>query len=151
MIEYEKIANLDKMKTGDHIVLLYEKSAEIIPASVSFIKTSLDRNEKCLYIKGDMNEEVLLSKLRKEISNLDEYIENGQLQFLDKKVVYALSKHFKAKQMIKKLKEESMNALEDGYAGLSITGELSWVLNIEGGKKEIIDYEWMLNEYIFDD
>jgi len=40
MINYEKIANLDKIKTGDHTVLLYKKPAEILSASISFIKTS---------------------------------------------------------------------------------------------------------------
>jgi PAS domain S-box-containing protein len=151
MINYEKIANLNKMKTGDHIVLIYKKEKEILSASVSFIKTSLDRNEKCLYIKGDLNEEVLLSELRKQISDLDLYLQNGQLQFLDKEETYALSNNFQADEMIERLKKESLNALEEGYKGLSITGELSWVLNFEGGKKEIIDYEWMLNEYIFND
>jgi|GEM_PF-621353 len=151
MINYEKIANLDKMKTGDHIVLLYKEEKEILSASVSFIKTSLDRNEKCLYIKGDLNEEILISELRKQVSNFDSYIENGQLQFLDKEETYALSDNFKAVQMIETLKKESINALEEGYQGLSITGELSWVLNFKNGKNEIIEYEWMLNEYIFND
>ncbi|MDZ7672859.1 MAG: MEDS domain-containing protein [Halanaerobiales bacterium] len=151
MIKYKKISNLDKMKTGDHIVLLYKNTAEILSASVSFIKTSLARNEKCLYIKGDSNEEVLLTELRKQVSDFDLYIENGQLQFLNKEETYSLSDNFKAVQMIERLKKESTKALEEGYQGLSITGELSWVLNFENGKKEIIDYEWMLNEYIFDD
>lgn len=151
MINYKKIDNLDKLKSGDHIVLLYKKTEEILSASVSFIKTSLDRNEKCLYIKGDLNIEILLNELRKQISKLDLYIQNGQLQILTKEETYALSDNFKAKEMIETLKKESINALEEGYKGLSITGELSWVLNFEDGKKEIIDYEWMLNEYIFND
>ncbi|CCU78410.1 hypothetical protein HSACCH_00599 [Halanaerobium saccharolyticum subsp. saccharolyticum DSM 6643] len=151
MFNYKKIINLDKLKSGDHIVLLYKNEKEIISASISFIKTSLARNEKCLYIKGDLNEEILINELRKQLSDFDSYIENGQLQFLDKEETYALSDNFKAKEMIETLKKESMNALAEGYKGLAITGELSWVLNFENGKKEIIDYEWMLNEYIFDD
>jgi PAS domain S-box-containing protein len=151
MISYKKIANLDKMKPGDHVVLLYKKQDEILTASVSFIKTSLDRNEKCLYIKGDLNENALLIELRKQISNIDLYIKKGQLQFLEKEETYALSSNFKAIEMIEKLKEESKKSLIEGYKGLAITGELSWVLNSENGKKEIIDYEWMLNEYIFND
>jgi len=30
--------------------------------------------------------------------------------------------------------------VEEGYNGLSITGELSWVLNFKGGKEEIVEY-----------
>ncbi|MFW6027076.1 MAG: hypothetical protein ACOCRX_12135 [Candidatus Woesearchaeota archaeon] len=51
MINYEKIANLDKMKSGDHIVLLYKKEMEILSASVSFIKTSLDRDKNVFISK----------------------------------------------------------------------------------------------------
>ncbi len=151
MINYKKIANLDKMKSGDHIVLLYKKEKEILSASVPFIKTSLDRDEKCLYIKGNLDEETIISELRKQVSDFDSYIERGQLRFLTKEETYALSNNFKAVQMIETLKKESIKALEEGYHGLSITGELSWVLSFEDGKKEIIEYEWMLNEYIFND
>ena len=151
MNNYKSIKNLDKLKTGDHIVLLYKNAEEIISASVSFIKTSLKRNEKCLYIQGDLDEEALLSKLNKKLSGLDSYLQKGQLQFLTKEKTYALSDHFKAEEMIETLKKESKKALAEGYEGLAITGELSWVLNFENGKKEIIDYEWMLNQYIFDD
>lgn len=151
MIKYKKIANLDKMKIGDHIVLLYKDMIEILSASVSFIKTSLARNEKCLYIKGDLDENLLLAELKKQIPDLDSNIARGQLQFLTKDETYALSNNFKADRMITKLKKESIKALKEGYAGLSITGELSWVLNFENGKEEIIEYEWKLNQYIFDD
>src|SRR6056297_560942 len=151
MINYKKIDNLNKLKNGDHIVLLYKKPAEILLASVSFIKTSLARNEKCLYIQGDLNGEILLNELKEQISDLDFYIKKGQLQFLTKEETYALSNDFKAEEMIETLKTESTKALAEGYKGLAITGELSWVLNFENGKKEIIDYEWMLNKYIFND
>ncbi|MGM0640925.1 MAG: MEDS domain-containing protein [Thermotogota bacterium] len=151
MITYKKIDNLDKMKAGDHIVLFYKKESEILSASVSFIKTSLNRNEKCLYIKGDLNDDLLLIELRNQITNLDLFIEKGQLHFLNKEETYALSDNFKSDQMIERLKKESKKALREGYKGLSITGELSWALNFENGKKEIIDYEWKLNKYIFND
>jgi len=150
MDNYNKIDNLDKLKNGDHTVLLYESKSEILSASVSFIKASLKRNEKCLYIQGDLKIDELLSELKKQIIDLDQYIKKEQLQFLTKEETYALSNHFKAEEMIETLKKESKEALEEGYQGLAITGELSWVLNFKGGKKEIIDYEWMLNEYIFD-
>ena len=105
MINYKKIANLDKMKSGDHIVLLYKKEKEILSASVSFIKTSLDRDEKCLYIKGDLDEEILVNELRKQVSDFDSYIKSGQLQFLTKEETYALSNNFKAVKMINTLKK----------------------------------------------
>jgi len=148
--DYKKISNLDKIKTGDHTVLLYKNESEIISASISFIKSSLERNEKCLYIKGDAKTEILMAELRENIPELNQYLEEKQLQILSKEETYALSKKFEADKMITLLKKESLKALEEGYNGLAITGELSWVLNFKNGKKEIIEYEWKLNEYLFD-
>jgi PAS domain S-box-containing protein len=144
-----EIENLDKLNTGDHTVLLYENETEIIASSASFIKTSLSRNEKCLYIEGDAQTELLIEELKKQITDLDRYLANGKLQILSKEETYALSDKFEADQMIELLKEKSLKAVEEGYNGLSITGELSWVLNFKDGKEEIIAYEWKLNKKIF--
>lgn len=43
----------------------------------------------------------------------------------------------------------SLQAINEGYEGISITGELSWVLKYGDGIERIIEYEWKLNEEIF--
>jgi PAS domain S-box-containing protein len=141
--------NIDKLKIGDHTLLLYEDESEMISRSISFIRESLKRGEKCLYIEGDADIDFLMFELRKLISGIDKYLKNGQLQILSRAETYALSKHFKADKMIDLLKKESLKALKEGHNGLSITGELSWVLDFEDGKEELIKYEWKLNEDIF--
>lgn len=144
-----KSDNIDKLKIGDHTLLLYEDEAEMISKSISFIRESLRRGEKSLYIEGDGSRDLLMVGLRNQIPKIDEYLENGQLQILSSAETYALSDRFTADNMINLLKKESIKALKEGYNGLSITGELSWVLNFENGKEEIIKYEWKLNEHIF--
>ena len=146
---YENIDNIEQLKLGDHSVLLYEDEAEIIDRSISFIRSSLKRDEKCIYIKGDANTELLMKELRSQITGIDEYLADGQLQILSSEETYALSNSFKAEKMISLIKKEAIKSLKEGYNGLSITGELSWVLNFEGGKEEIIEYEWKLNELVF--
>ncbi|MFW6027075.1 MAG: hypothetical protein ACOCRX_12130 [Candidatus Woesearchaeota archaeon] len=54
-----------------------------------------------MYIKGNLDEETLISELRKQVSDFDSYIESGQLRFLTKEETYALSNNFKAVQMMK--------------------------------------------------
>jgi PAS domain S-box-containing protein len=146
---FTEVDDLDKLNTGDHTVLLYENETEMISSSVSFIKESLIRNEKCLYIEGDAANTLLIEELEKQIADLDRYFASGKLQILTKEDTYALSDKFEADKMIDLLKEKSLKAVEEGYSGLSITGELSWVLNFKDGKKEIIEYEWKLNKKIF--
>ncbi len=147
--KYEKINNLDKLRPGDHTVLIYENEKETLSTLVSFIKASLQRNEKCLYIEGDTNTELLIETLKDKMQDFEKYIQSSQVLFLTKEQTYALSESFKADPMIDLIKEKAETALDQGYTGLSITGELSWVLNFKGGKKEIIDYEWKLNDRLF--
>ncbi|HMA59474.1 MAG TPA: MEDS domain-containing protein, partial [Halanaerobiales bacterium] len=149
--KYHKIDNLDKLQPGDHTVLIYEKEEDTHSSLVSFIRASLLRGEKCFYIEGDTNTEFLIKTLKKNMENFTQYIDSSQVQFLTKEETYALSKEFKADKMIKMIKDLTETALEEGYTGLSITGELSWVLNFEGGKEEIIEYEWKLNERVFNE
>ena len=133
-----EINNMDRLNIGDHSVLLYEHEKDTILPLVSFIKSSLKRGEKCLYIKGDTNTELLKNKLENEVENFKKYINTKQLQFLTKEETYSLSDNFKADRMINKIKRISSEAKNEGYTGLSITGELSWVLNFENGDKELI-------------
>src|SRR6056297_3229708 len=139
------IYNMNKLNIGDHSVLLYEDEKETLIPVVSFINNSLERGERCLYIEGDANTELIISKIKKERKDFEKLIDTGQLQFLTKEETYLLSDRFEADKMIKLLKNISKNAIDEGYNGLSITGELSWVLHYKRGNEEIIKYEWMLN------
>src|SRR5690554_1079743 len=87
-------SNLKKMKPGDHLVILYKEEEEILQPLLSYISTSLKRNEKCLYITGEENTVDIISNFQKEIMNLDEFIASGQIQFLDKKDIYARNDEF---------------------------------------------------------
>ena len=149
-VHFGKMENMDKLEPGDHSVLLYEEEKETLNPVVSFIKNSLKRGEICLYIQGDANTKLINSELQKERDDFSQLIKTRQLQFLSKEETYALSDQFEADKMITLLKNLSSQAIEDGYTGLSITGELSWVLNYKRGKEELIKYEWLLNDEIFD-
>ncbi|MGM0410792.1 MAG: PAS domain S-box protein [Bacillota bacterium] len=146
---YQKIKNLNKLKTGDHVVLIYEKENEYIKSIISFVKESLKRDEKCLYIDDKKQLKKIKKELFNQINNLENYIQKGQLLLLSKEETYAADNNFDSDQMIELIKEETNKALDEGYNGLSITGELNEVLNFENGKKEIIDYEWKLNHRVF--
>ena len=148
---YQKIKNLNKLKTGDHVVLLYKKEKEYIKSVISFVNESLIRNEKCIYIDDKKQLKKTKKKLSDHINNLENYIQEEQLLLLSKEETYAADNNFDSDQMIELIKEETNKALDEGYNGLSITGELSEVLDFENGKKEIIDYEWKLNHRIFED
>jgi HD-GYP domain-containing protein (c-di-GMP phosphodiesterase class II) len=141
---------MDQIIAGDHMVLLYdekdaESNAEII---AYYIISRIRKNERCFYVSGDVDNELILKTLRLSI-DLEEVIAKRQLTILDKNDAYAKDGKFNPQKMIKLLKTLAINAIQDGYNAFAITGEISWVLDYEDGFARIMDYEYMLNEEIF--
>ncbi|MDW7669041.1 MAG: MEDS domain-containing protein, partial [Bacillota bacterium] len=140
------------IKPGDHMVLLYddeyvESNANVI---ASYIISRIIKNEKCFYISGDINEEIIIDKLKSSI-DFEKAIREGQLSILKKDDAYSKEGQFNPKKMINLLKTLSKEAIGEGYKGFAITGEISWVLEYEDGFERIMDYEYMLNDEIFND
>lgn len=141
---------MDKIIPSDHMVLLYdEKDVELnINIIVAYITSRINRNEKCFFIKGDIDSNLILKKLDEHI-DLSKSIDNGIFVILDKSEAYSKTGKFEARKMIDLLKELSREAIKEGYSGIGITGEISWVLQYEDGFDRIMNYEYLLNEEIF--
>ena len=136
------------IKPGDHLVVLYNEEKEVIDAVVSYLSSAIQRNDKCVYITGDADTNLL----KKELSyyhNVDILVSNNQLMFWDKKDSYSKDGSFDPDLMVDTLNKLAEEAVSEGFNGLAITGEISWVLNIEQGFEKIIEYEWKINEYVF--
>jgi len=145
------IISKDKYNTflpNGHMVIFYEDDKEIVDILVNYIKSNLENNTKCIYITGDADTEKIVENL-KLVIDCDKYIENSQLLILNKEDAYSKSGTFVPDQMIDMLIKEADLAISDGYGGLAITGEISWVLDYEDGFDRIMEYEWKLNEYVF--
>ncbi len=146
----EKTGDQRLVHSGDHLVVLYNNEIEVSNTVTSYIAESLRRNERCIYIMGDVDTEVVLHTLKKEF-NIDDLVEKGQFIMLTKEESYSKEGKFEQDKMVGLLQDLSVKAVEDGYDGLAITGELSWLLEKDhDAMQTIIDYECKLNEDVFD-
>ena len=136
------------VEPGDHLVVLYREESEVVDTVVAFIQESLSRQEKCIYITGDADTELILSKLNLQIDT-DYFINRGQLALLEKDDAYSKDGKFVPDRMVELLISETNKAIEEGYEGLSISGEISWVLEYENGIELIVEYEWKINDKVF--
>jgi putative nucleotidyltransferase with HDIG domain len=145
------LSTFEKLKitgAGDHMVMLYDDddySSDIIAA---YIGSRLVKNEKCFYIAGDGDVELMLSKLS-ELVSVESYINSGQFSILSKSDAYSKEGRFDPDTMIEMLKVLATDAIEEGYNAFAITGEISWVLEYESGFDKIMEYEYKLNKQIF--
>ena len=144
-----EIIDLEKINLGDHAVLFYRDEVNMINTAAAYIKNSLENNEKCLYIDTEVIHKKIIGLLKNSISNFDYYLNSKQLLLLTRKESYGNPSEFDADAMIDLITAEVKKALDDGYNGLSITGELKGVVDFSGGKEEVIKYEWKLSDRIF--
>src|SRR6056297_159844 len=143
----ETIKFMQKIDIGDHLVMLY-RNGDTERIIAAYVAASLMRNERCMYIKGDTDTEIMLLNLS-ELVDYKQAIKDGQLFILDKSEAYSKHGAFVPDRMIELLQNEANKAIDNGYSGLSVTGEISWVLDYEDGRERIIEYEWKLNDRVF--
>ena len=144
----DTLKELKLMAAGDHMVLLYDNDAYNAEISAAYIGSRIMRNEKCIYIGGDDDQELLIEKLDL-IVDIKGAIAKGQVSILNKEDVYSKDGYFSPDNMIALLKEMGLKAIEEGYKAFAITGEISWVLEYEDGFERIMEYEYKLNSEIF--
>ena len=133
------------IQSGDHLVLLYNSEEAITDSIVNFCRSALLRDEHCIYIKGDADDQAIIKKF----NWINQTIDSGYFSVLESDS-YSDGVEFDPDKMISKIKDLTKQALDNGYQGLSITGELSSALDYKDGEKLIVEYEWKLNDLVFD-
>ncbi len=142
----ELLKQAKKLRPGDHLVALYQSENEIADYVTTYIHSALLRNERCIYITDDLDTSLVQEKIYSLTKSLNKV---NDVEILTTANTYSKNGKFNPDKLITMIKELANEAIADGYTGLAITGEISWVLDYEDGESLIIEYEWKLNEYIF--
>lgn len=145
---FEKMkAVFENYGLGEHFCSIYKSKAEQFSVILPYVYVGLKRNEKCIYIVDDRTKEELLDAFIDSGVDIKKYIKSGQMLFLTKNDSYLKKGFFDPYLMIDLLKENETKALKEGYAGLRVTGEMTWVLTPATGTDRLIEYENALNTY----
>jgi len=131
----------------DHACLIFESADQQRVAVVPFIKAGLQRGERCLYLFDESTGTDTPSVLRADGVDLDAARERGQLVLLAAGESYLRDRSFDPDRMIALLARATADARADGFAGLRITGEMTWALNLVPGVERLMEYEARLNDF----
>jgi PAS domain S-box-containing protein len=132
---------------GIHFCQFYKTKKDLTDILVPYFKAGLENNEFCMWVTSEpLKVEDAKRSLRKAVKNLDEYIKTGQIEILDYSQWYTKTGKFDADKVLKGLVEKEKQAIEKGFDGLRLTGNISWLEKRDW--KSFVDYEVMVNNVI---
>ena len=141
---------LENLELGNHLCYIYKDKERSLESIFYFIITGLERNEKCIYVVDERSKEMIIEYFEKKNFDLQPYMDSGQISFLTSKDTYLKDGYFDPDEMITLIKKNERKALEEGYEGLRITGEMTWVFSDLPGTERLMEYEMKLNQFFLE-
>jgi hypothetical protein len=132
---------------GDHLCSIYKDFEVQITYVVPYMDIGLKKNHKCIYITDENSIESIIDAFRINGTNLAAYIEKGQFVFFTSSDTYLKDGFFDPDRMISLLKATEKTALKEGFEGIRITGEMTWILSKLPGTERFMEYENKLNDF----
>jgi len=132
-----------------HRCLLYRGAPSLqMPLLARVLKDKLEQNCRCLYL----NSPALVAGMRSYLAaaGVDVAYETmrGSLVVSSERHHLVRGTGFSVDRMMEALEQALEQALDDGYAGLWATGDMTWELGPEVGSGKLLEYEWRLEEFM---
>jgi PAS domain S-box-containing protein len=132
---------------GTHFCQFYETREDLIEILVPYFKAGLENNEFCMWITSEpLRVEDAITALKKQVPNLDDYINRGQIEILDYSQWYTKPGYFDPDKVLEGWIEKKEQALKKGFEGLRLTGDTFWLENRDW--KKFTEYEAAVNSMI---
>ncbi len=142
----DTIPSITCMKPGDHYCGIFRTDDEQRAVIVQFVRESIARNEKMVYLVNLQTAEQLEETLADAGIEVDRLVDKGQLVIMTAKEAYLRDGQFDPDAMIQLLSDETDKAIAEGYTALRATGEMNWALAGEPGSECLVEYESRVNE-----
>jgi two-component system, sensor histidine kinase PdtaS len=134
------LPGIDAVPFGVHACHFYSNRDQLIATLVPYFVAGLRGNERCLWVTAPpLPAREAAPALRAAWHGVDVSIQAGALRILDFDQWYASSARRKELDVVKLWLEEEERALDEGYNGLRITGNLSFLKH--GDWSTLMDYE----------
>ena len=132
---------------GTHACLFYRTKEDLINILVPYFKAGLENNEFCMWITSDpLDPMEAKNAIKKSMPDFDKYLKKGQIEILPHDQWYLDQGIFDSQRVMKGWMDKLNLALNNGYAGIRITGNTTWL--DEGVWQSFIKYEARINETI---
>jgi len=141
------IQAVEGLRVHNHLCLIYQTPTEQFAAVLPFMRSGLQRGERCIYIADENTTEAVLEAMRAAAIDVYTHLRSGALAVVGKRESYLKQGRFDPDWMIGFLKEQVQAAKAAGFQALRATGEMTWVLGAEPGVDRLLEYEAKLNQF----
>lgn len=144
-----KSGTMSNISLGTHFCMFYQTKEDLISILTPYFKVGLENNELCMWVTSEpLETSDAEMSLRKVVRNLDDYIQQGQIEILDFRQWYITLDGFEPDRVLQGWIEKEKQAVENGFTGLRLAGNTSWLAKEDWGK--FAEYEARINEIIGD-
>jgi two-component sensor histidine kinase len=138
------IPGVGPIEWGTHFCQFYETADDLADTLVPYFKAGLDSNEKCLWVTAEpYGVDAATAGLRNAVPDFDRRVAHGDIEIYNHRDWYTRSGSMTANEVIDSWLGYTSRALDSGYSGLRLTGNLYWLRSEDWDT--FIDYESRLN------
>ncbi len=139
------LPGITQIPYGVHMCNFYRTREELISALVPFFVAGLRNNERCIWITArPLHAADAIVELKKAGPDVQAAIRNGSLVVRDYDDWYAEAGALKGNQVVDLWLAEEQRALAGGYAGLRITGNVTFLRSEDWAL--FMEYEELVNK-----
>jgi hypothetical protein len=122
------LPGIDRVPLGMHACHFYKDRDQLIAALVPYFVAGLQGNERCLWVAAPpLPAKEAIEALRDAWDGVDDAVRSGALRIIDFEDWYLTSKDLKGLDVVELWIDEEERALADGYDGLRIAGNTSFL------------------------
>ena len=133
------------VRPGEHACARLGRREDHQILVVAFIRHGLDAGHRVLCLGEDGFCVELVDALEQADARVGPARAGGQLRLCSAREAYLPDGTFDPDDMIELIRTEHAAALRDGYAALSVTGDMAWAVEDAPGVEALSDYEHRLN------
>ena len=134
-----------EIKPGEHLCSFYENKTDQFQIVIPFIAEGLVKKEKCLYITDENTVGEIKAGLLIHGIDVEECLKTGQFNILTARESYLKLGRFILDGMISQIDSFVDRAVDEGYSGTRVAGEVTWLIRELSSLEEFLEYEKTLN------
>jgi PAS domain S-box-containing protein len=138
---------VDDLRTGDHACFIYNNEQEYQAVLVPFVRAGLEQRQRVLYIHDMRSPENVSATLRAAGVDIDHAEFREQVVFVPAKQMYARGAGYSWDRVLDQLHAMTAMALADGWSGLRVTSEMTWVLRKTQGTERLLAQEGRMGRF----